>query len=294
MEFANELGLGTGNITSYGRTVYAIQLTKAATVAAALHRHAPAGQAQPQRAGGQRRSALTSYAYLESIAVEEYIGGGTEADAAEAQDHGGEGRRPALANKAKNSRRPAATTAPPAMTAMIKAIGHRQPAPDRAGPAGHHRRELVGGQHPQVQRLPRDRDGPGRQGGGRGPPDRRRRQARRVHHRRRRRRRPAPRVHPGRPLARQMSRAMRQLRNAAFGIAEQRLPMLVDQLSRTDPGRVDTRVQPIPINTRTRSARSPAPSTRSTARPSGSPPSRPCCGATSTRSSPTSRAATSR
>ncbi|WP_316316878.1 HAMP domain-containing protein, partial [Clavibacter michiganensis] len=51
-------------------------------------------------------------------------------------------------------------------------------------------------------------------------------------------------------VARQMSRAMRQLRNAAFGIAEQRLPMLVDQLSRTDPGRVDTRVAPIPINTR--------------------------------------------
>ncbi len=50
-------------------------------------------------------------------------------------------------------------------------------------------------------------------------------------------------------VARQMSRAMRQLRNAAFGIAEQRLPMLVDQLSRTDPGRVDTRVQPIPITT---------------------------------------------
>ncbi|CAM5699234.1 Signal transduction histidine-protein kinase/phosphatase MprB OS=Streptomyces alboniger OX=132473 GN=CP975_25535 PE=4 SV=1 [Streptomyces alboniger] len=49
-------------------------------------------------------------------------------------------------------------------------------------------------------------------------------------------------------MARQMSRSMRRLRTAAFGIAEQRLPMLVDQLSRTDPGRVDTRVQPIPIN----------------------------------------------
>ncbi|CAM5721586.1 ATPase [Streptomyces badius] len=50
-------------------------------------------------------------------------------------------------------------------------------------------------------------------------------------------------------MARQMSRSMRQLRTAAFGIAEQRLPSLVDQLSRTDPGRVDTRVQPIPITT---------------------------------------------
>ncbi|WP_372346368.1 HAMP domain-containing protein [Streptomyces sp. KL116D] len=50
-------------------------------------------------------------------------------------------------------------------------------------------------------------------------------------------------------MARQMSRSMRRLRSAAFDVAEQRLPMLVDQLSRTEPGRVDTRVQPIPITT---------------------------------------------
>ena len=49
-------------------------------------------------------------------------------------------------------------------------------------------------------------------------------------------------------MARSMSRSMQNLRTAAFGIAEQRLPMLVDQLSRTDPGRVDTRVAPIPID----------------------------------------------
>ncbi len=29
-EFSNELGLGTGNITSYGRTVYAVTLAKGA------------------------------------------------------------------------------------------------------------------------------------------------------------------------------------------------------------------------------------------------------------------------
>ncbi|CAM5418093.1 Signal transduction histidine-protein kinase/phosphatase MprB OS=Streptomyces microflavus OX=1919 GN=Smic_60220 PE=4 SV=1 [Streptomyces microflavus] len=95
-------------------------------------------------------------------------------------------------------------------------------------------------------------------------------------------------------MARQMSRSMRQLRTAAFSIAEQRLPSLVDQLSRTDPGRVDTRVQPIPITTQDEIGEVARASTRCTARPSGSPPSRPCCGATSTRSSPTSRAATSR
>ncbi|MGW7193542.1 HAMP domain-containing sensor histidine kinase, partial [Streptomyces sp. NPDC054838] len=49
-------------------------------------------------------------------------------------------------------------------------------------------------------------------------------------------------------MARQMSRSMRRLRSAAFDVAEQRLPMLVDQLSRTDPGKVDTRVTPIPID----------------------------------------------
>ncbi|WP_169800371.1 nitrate- and nitrite sensing domain-containing protein, partial [Streptomyces torulosus] len=50
-------------------------------------------------------------------------------------------------------------------------------------------------------------------------------------------------------MARQMSRSMRRLRSAALTIAEQRLPVLYDQLSRTDPGRVDTRVAPIPITT---------------------------------------------
>jgi signal transduction histidine kinase len=43
---------------------------------------------------------------------------------------------------------------------------------------------------------------------------------------------------------------MRRLRGAAFDVAEQRLPAMVDQLSRTDPGAVDTRVRPIPISSR--------------------------------------------
>jgi signal transduction histidine kinase len=50
-------------------------------------------------------------------------------------------------------------------------------------------------------------------------------------------------------MARQMSRSMRGLRTAALTIAEQRLPVLYDRLSRTDPGRVDTQVAPIPITT---------------------------------------------
>jgi len=46
------------------------------------------------------------------------------------------------------------------------------------------------------------------------------------------------------------SAALRRLREAATYVAEQRLPMLVDQLSRSAPDRVDTRVIPIPIDTR--------------------------------------------
>ncbi|MFC5721199.1 ATP-binding protein [Streptomyces gamaensis] len=47
-----------------------------------------------------------------------------------------------------------------------------------------------------------------------------------------------------------MGRSMRRLRRAASDVAENRLPALVGQLSRTDPGHIDTRVQPIPITTK--------------------------------------------
>ncbi len=46
------------------------------------------------------------------------------------------------------------------------------------------------------------------------------------------------------------SAALRRLRDAAVAISEQRLPALIDQLSHYDPSHVDTRVAPIPINTR--------------------------------------------
>ncbi|WP_443221322.1 nitrate- and nitrite sensing domain-containing protein [Streptomyces sp. 4N509B] len=51
-------------------------------------------------------------------------------------------------------------------------------------------------------------------------------------------------------MARSMSQNTRRLRGAAIEVAEQRLPAVVDQLSRVDPGRVDTQVAPIPINSR--------------------------------------------
>ena len=79
MEFSNELGLGTGNITSYGRTVYAIQLAKAAeslqrSIGTHLLVRPSAGRRRSARASS---IAFNSYNYLEQIALGEYVSGGT-------------------------------------------------------------------------------------------------------------------------------------------------------------------------------------------------------------------------
>ncbi|MEU6238581.1 nitrate- and nitrite sensing domain-containing protein [Kitasatospora sp. NPDC047058] len=49
-------------------------------------------------------------------------------------------------------------------------------------------------------------------------------------------------------VARSMILGMRTLRNAALEIADRRLPDLVEKLSKTDPERVDTSVTPIPLH----------------------------------------------
>ncbi|MEU6587990.1 nitrate- and nitrite sensing domain-containing protein [Streptomyces sp. NPDC046881] len=251
MEFANELGLGTGNITSYGRTVYAISLTKAALSlerSIGTHLLVKPGPDAPNLA--TQRVSLSSYAYLERIAREEYLGGGTEADAQKLAD---------LENKVKSdtaamAQKSKGTSASADPTKMVGALAtmkdtstltrdqlaaggvtadnwwavntlkykaYRQIESDMADKAVNEASDIaddaktsafITGAIVVVALL-------------------------------------LAFILAG-AVARQMSRSMRQLRNAAFGIAEQRLPMLVDQLSRTDPGRVDTRVAPIPITTK--------------------------------------------
>ncbi|MEY9847067.1 signal transduction histidine kinase [Streptacidiphilus sp. BW17] len=49
-------------------------------------------------------------------------------------------------------------------------------------------------------------------------------------------------------VSRSMTRNMRRLRDSAQTIASERLPELVRQLSKTDPGRVDLSVEPIPVS----------------------------------------------
>ncbi|MFF5142444.1 nitrate- and nitrite sensing domain-containing protein [Streptomyces sp. NPDC013157] len=253
MEFANELGLGTGNITSYGRTVYAISLTKAAlSLERSIGMHLLVKPGPDAGNLATQRVALSSYAYLEGIAVEEYVGGGTEADAQKLTDLEKKIKTDgaALVQQAK-AKDPNYVAPPSGSNTMVSALAtlqntdastrqalatqgitadnwwtvntlkynaYRTIESDMADKAVSEASDIadnaktdafITGAAVMVALL-------------------------------------AAFILAG-MVARQMSRSMRQLRNAAFGIAEQRLPMLVDQLSRTDPGRVDTRVAPIPI-----------------------------------------------
>uniref|UniRef100_UPI001EE904D0 nitrate- and nitrite sensing domain-containing protein n=1 Tax=Streptomyces sp. E5N91 TaxID=1851996 RepID=UPI001EE904D0 len=253
MEFANELGLGTGNITSYGRTVYAISLTKAALSlerSIGMHMLVKPGP-EPGHLASQR-VALSSYAYLERIAIEEYIGGGTEADAQKLEDAQAKLKEDgaAMAKEAK-AKDPDYVPPPSNPTTMISELAGLESTDtsDRAelaqqGITPENWWAVNTLKFDAYQKIESDLA------------DKAVAEASTIAD-------DAERdayitgaavviallaafVLAG-MVARGMSRSMRRLRNAAFGIAEQRLPMLVDQLSRTDPGRVDTRVQPIPI-----------------------------------------------
>ncbi len=254
MEFSNELGLGTGNVTAYGRSVYAIALAKgAASLQRAIGMHLLIRPSEDQATFRRQVTAFTSYAYLENVAIQEYVSGGTEADAARLQQvleqKEEEGKKQvadaAAAAKAKGQN---FTPPPSSMLKMIEAIGSGQ-SPDELKALGvtpatwmaASTLKFEGYSEVETELINRAVDEAGKIAS----------DAQRDAY-----------INGAIVvvallaafiiagiMARQMSRSMRQLRNAAFGIAEQRLPMLVDQLSRTDPGRVDTRVAPIPITT---------------------------------------------
>ncbi|MFF3377698.1 nitrate- and nitrite sensing domain-containing protein [Streptomyces sp. NPDC002680] len=259
MEFSNELGLGTGNITAYGRTVYAISLTKASvSLERAIGMHLLIKPGPSASSFQAQRIALSSYAYLERIAIAEYIAGGTAEDAKKLEDATAQvtatgkemAEQAAQAAAAKGETYVAPPSDPTKMISALAALSSTD-ASARAQLA-------ASGITPQnwwavntlkynaYLKLESDLSKSAVAEASSISDDAKQ-----------------DAIIVGAAVvvallaafilagmvARQMSRAMRQLRNAAFGIAEQRLPMLVDQLSRTDPGRVDTRVAAIPINT---------------------------------------------
>ncbi|MFF4277214.1 sensor histidine kinase [Streptomyces kronopolitis] len=255
MEFANELGLGTGNITSYGRTVYAISLAKAAeSLERSIGTHLLVDPASPQ--GGKEHklqlTAFASYRYLEGIAIGEYTSGGMPEDVsrlnkdAAALKSAAQRKIAQAKEQAQATGRPFRT--PPSIDQMstLIASGAAPEALSTRGITSDSYFASATGKFNMYRSIEKDLA------------DKAVNEAAQISDDARQ----STFVDSGIVLAaliiafvvaglmaRRMSRNMRQLRTAAFGIAEQRLPMLVDQLSRTDPGRVDTRVTPIPIAT---------------------------------------------
>lgn len=255
MEFANELGLGTGNITSYGRTVYAIALAKAAeSLERSIGTHLLVDPATPQ--GGKEHklqlTAFASYRYLEGIAIGEFTSGGTPEDVARLNKDAAALKQTTQHKiaqakaQAQAAGRPFRT--PPTIDQMSTLIATGA-APESLSTRGITSDSYFAAatvKFSMYRSIEKDLS------------DKAVNEAAQISDDARQ----STFVDSGIVLAaliiafvvaglmaRRMSRNMRQLRTAAFGIAEQRLPMLVDQLSRTDPGRVDTRVTPIPIAT---------------------------------------------
>ncbi|MFD7965031.1 nitrate- and nitrite sensing domain-containing protein [Streptomyces zaomyceticus] len=251
-EFSNELGLGTGNVTAYGRSVYAVQLAKGAeSLQRSIGTQLLVRPSRTEAVFAQQSVAFNSYNYLEQIALGEFASGGMPEDvellkkvmagkategAKQMQAAGVELPKGKDGSVYSGSASAIGTAKNPEALAALKSKGVTAEtwlAVATAKFDGYSQVEkaLVDKAVAEAARISDEAKTDAWVIGGivviallaafilAGV------------------------------MARQMSRSMQQLRTAAFGIAEQRLPMLVDQLSRTEPGRVDTRVQPIPIDT---------------------------------------------
>ncbi|MCZ7416326.1 MULTISPECIES: sensor histidine kinase [unclassified Streptomyces] len=254
MNLSNELGLGTGNVTSYGRTVYAISLAKAAeSLTRSIGTHLLVAPGPSKEDKQEQVVNLSSYAYLERIALTEYTNAGTEEDVkrlrselAALQKQANENAAEARA-AAEAADRPFVT--PPPFEEMVTLIASGAEPEDLAKKGVTEEvwyqattakfdvyrgieQDLANRAVAESQQIASDA------------------KTEAV-------------INSAIVLvalllafivaglmARSMSKSMIRLRTAAFDVAEQRLPMLVDQLSRTDPGRVDTQVKPIDIDTK--------------------------------------------
>ncbi|MFD9408251.1 nitrate- and nitrite sensing domain-containing protein [Streptomyces sp. NPDC059989] len=258
MQFANELGLGTGNVTSYGRMVYAVQLAKAAnSLQRSVGTHLLVRPSADENVRKAQLVAFSSYAYLEEIAIGEYVAAGTEEDVNHLkqvmQRKSDEGATKLAEAKRQAEQANVKFVPPPTvanksvLTVMTEAIA-----------GGENKTKLAAaGVTPMAWQAAATAKFDGYDEVEKELLDKAVKDAVAVSDEAR-----TDAITNGAivvvsllaafilagMMARQMGRAMARLRSAAFDIAEQRLPMLVDQLSRTDPGKVDTRVHPIPID----------------------------------------------
>jgi signal transduction histidine kinase len=255
MGLANELGYGSEQTASYGRMLYSLELAKAAeSLYRSIGTHIMVEDRSELAPGEltQQETAMASYAYLENVAVEEYDNSGTPSDvqrlkkAMSAAKAKGKQQVVDATRRAEESGK--AYVPPPSPTEQVKLIAggatpKQMAAKGLTEPVWFSTATLSFDAYRSVE----------------------------LHY-------TATTVDYLRDLsasakrsaivnslivllaliaafvvaglmARSMSRGMRQLRNAALDVAGQRLPSLVEQLSRTEPGRVDTRVEAIPIAT---------------------------------------------
>ncbi|MFB6620343.1 nitrate- and nitrite sensing domain-containing protein [Streptomyces sp. NPDC085524] len=258
MQFSNELGLGTGNVTSYGRMVYAIELAKAAnSLQRSVGTHLLVRPNPDENIRKAQLVAFSSYAYLEEIAIGEYVAAGTEEDVNRlkevmaAKSKAGEAR---LTEAKRQAEQAGVKFVPPPAGANGSPLAGMT---DAIASGGTKKQLAEGGTTPAAWQAAATAKFDGYDEVEKELLDKAVKDAVAVSEDARNEAITngaivvvallAAFILAG-LMARQMGRAMRRLRSAAFDIAEQRLPMLVDQLSRTDPGKVDTRVQPIPID----------------------------------------------
>ncbi|MGK3938331.1 nitrate- and nitrite sensing domain-containing protein [Streptomyces caeruleatus] len=255
MEISNELGFGSSNQASFGRTLYAASLTQAAeSLIRAIGTHLLV-EDRDKLAPGELQAQLgsfNSYVYLERVALQEYAGAGTAADMARL--------RKALADAEKQGREQAATArkqaeaagrtfvAPPGLEQMAAEIASGKSAAQLAAqgitPETFFAASTLSfDAYRSVEVYLTD----SALSDAHSIADDARNDA--V-------------INAALVLAavlaafllaawvaRTMSSSMRRLSASAHEIAGQRLPALLTQLTRAIPGRVDAQVTPIPITT---------------------------------------------
>ncbi|MEH0542595.1 nitrate- and nitrite sensing domain-containing protein [Streptomyces sp. B21-105] len=255
MEISNELGFGSDNQASFGRTLYAVSLTQAAeSLIRSIGTHLLVDD-RDALAPGELETQLASfrsYAYLEQVGLQEFAGAATTEDMARLQkalaDAQARGRQQAAATAAEAQAAGRKYVAPPSMEAMIAAISTGKSAEDLAEqgitPESFFAASTLGfDAYRSVQVYLTDAALASAQD----IADQARGDAM---------------TNAALVLAavlvafllatwvaRTMVTGMRRLSASAIEISGQRLPALIDQLSQSDPGRVDTRVTPIAIDT---------------------------------------------
>ncbi|MFE3850280.1 nitrate- and nitrite sensing domain-containing protein [Streptomyces griseorubiginosus] len=255
MEISNELGFGSTNQASFGRTLYAVSLTQAAeSLIRAIGTHLLT-EDRSKLAQGELQVQLgsfSSYVYLEQVALQEYAGAGTAGDMTRLRkaltDAEAQGKERVA--KAQGEAEAAGRTfvAPPSLERMTSEIASGKSAEQLAAqgitPETFFAASTLSfDAYRSVEVYLTD-------------------SALADAHSIADDARTDAIVNAALVLfavlvafllaawvARTMSTSMRRLSASAHEIAEQRLPALLTQLTRAIPGRVDSQVAPIPITT---------------------------------------------